>query len=60
MRRDTLSSIHDLKGCDLTLTLGQALSVTFTKQKVYHSTQIDERITLVLELYSTSESLGNF
>ena len=45
-----LSSIHGLKGCDLTLTSESNLTLTSTmKQKVYHSTWLDERITMVLK-----------
>ena len=47
-------SIRDLR-YDLTLTSGSTLTLTFTKQKVYHSTRLDRRITTVLEfwLYGT-------
>ena len=44
-------SIDDLSVCDLTLTSGSTLILTITKQKVYHSTQLDERNTVVLEYW---------
>ena len=37
--------------CDLTLTSGSTLTFTFTKQNVYHSTRLDERIVVVLEFW---------
>ena len=48
----SLSSIHDLRGCDLTLTSGSTLTLTYTKQNVYHSTRRYERITMVLEFWA--------
>ena len=47
MQFDSLSLIHDLRGCDLTLTSGSTFTLTFTKQNVYRSTRFDERITMV-------------
>ena len=44
------SSIHDLTGCDLTLTSEPTLALSFGKKK-HHSTGLDERITMVLELW---------
>ena len=43
------SSIHDLKRYDLTLTSGLTLNLTFTRQRMHHSTRLDERMTKTLK-----------
>ena len=47
MQLDPVAQLVTLEG-DLTLTSGSTLTLTFTKQKVYHSTRLDESITVVL------------
>ena len=45
------TSIRDFRGCDLTLTWGSTLTLTFKKQKVYHCMCFAERITMALEFW---------
>ena len=51
MRLDPLAQSMTWEGGDLTLTSGSTLTLTCPKQKVYHSTQLAERITMVLAFW---------
>ena len=45
------SSIHELRGFDLTLTLESTFNLTSTKPKVYNLTRFDDRITMAREFW---------